>query len=166
MLDGGLPNWLSERHPIEDLPPVIRDRHMTVRRQNQMIRDVTQVSSASKLGSHEILDARAPGRFAGSEPEPRAGLRGGHIPGSKNVAFPSLLNEDHTLKDPDDLRSVFETAKVDLSKSMITSCGSGVSAAVINLALERIGKTDHALYDGSWAEWGACPTVPVATGEA
>lgn len=166
VLDGGFPKWQAEGRPVEDLPPVVRDRHMTVRRQNHMVRDVTQVSSASKLGDHEILDARAAARFRGEAPEPREGLRAGHIPGSRNVPYTALLNDDKTMKDPDALRAVFADAGVDMSKPVITSCGSGVTAAVINLALERIGKNDHALYDGSWTEWGAFPTLPVATGEA
>lgn len=166
VLDGGFPKWQAEGRPIEDLPPMVRDRHMTVRRQNHMVKDVTQVSAASKLGDHEILDARAAGRFRGDAPEPRAGLRAGHVPGSRNVPYTALLNDDRTMKDPDSLRAVFAAAGVDMAKPVITSCGSGVTAAVINLALERIGKTDHALYDGSWTEWGASPTLPVATGEA
>ena len=165
VLDGGFPKWKADGHPTEDMPPIIRDRHMMVRRQNHLVKDVTQVAAASKLGDHEIIDARAPGRFRGDEPEPREGLRSGHIPGSKNVYFHSLLSQDGTLKDPDALRAIFQAAGVDLAKPAITSCGSGVTAAVLNLALTQMGKTDHALYDGSWAEWGQFPTVPVATGE-
>jgi thiosulfate/3-mercaptopyruvate sulfurtransferase len=166
VLDGGFPKWLAEGHPTEDLPPMIRDRHMTVRRQNHLVKDVTQVSAASKLGDHEIIDARSPGRFRGTDPEPRAGLRSGHIPGSKNVFFKSLLNADWTMKDLDGLRAEFERAGVDLSKPAITSCGSGVTAAVLSLALERLGHRNHSLYDGSWTEWGQFPTLPVATGDA
>ena len=166
VLDGGLPKWLAEGRETEDLPPVVRDRHMTVMRQNQLIKDVTEVSSASKLGDWTIVDARAPERFRGEAAEPRPGLRAGHIPNSRNVFFKSLLTENGTFKDADGLRATFEDAGVDLNKPVITSCGSGVTAAVLNLALEHMGKHDHALYDGSWAEWGAFPTLPIATGEA
>lgn len=165
VLDGGMPKWQAEGREIEDMPPIVRDRHMTVRLQNHMVRDVTQVSAAAKLGDHEIIDARSQGRFRGADPEPREGLRSGHIPGSRNVPFSDLLNSDATMKDPAVTRTIFEAAGVDLSKPAITTCGSGVTAAVLCLALERMGKTNHALYDGSWSEWGAFPTLPVATGD-
>ena len=165
VLDGGFPKWQAEGRPIEDMPPMVRDRHMTVRRQNHMVKDVTQVAAASKLGDYEIIDARSAARFRGDAPEPRPGLRAGHIPGSKNVPYTSLLNDDGTMKSPETMRDIFVAAGVDLTKPAITSCGSGVTAAVVSLALEILGKTDHALYDGSWSEWGMFPTVPVATGE-
>jgi thiosulfate/3-mercaptopyruvate sulfurtransferase len=98
--------------------------------------------------------------------EPRKGLRAGHIPGSRNVPYTELLKDDGTMKGPAELRAIFEAAGVDLKKPVITTCGSGITAAVLSLALERIGKRDHSLYDGSWTEWGAFPTLPVATGEA
>lgn len=166
VLDGGMAKWVAEGREVEDLPPMIRDRHMMVRLQNQMVKDVTQVSSASKLGTHQIIDARSAERFTGAVPEPREGLRSGHVPGSRNVPFKSLLNDDGTMKAPDALKAVFEEAGVDLSKPAITTCGSGITACILALALERIGKTDHAVYDGSWTEWGGSPTVPIATGEA
>jgi thiosulfate/3-mercaptopyruvate sulfurtransferase len=164
VLDGGFPKWQAEGRPIEDLPPVVRDRHMTVQRQNQMIKDVTQVAAASKLMDYEIIDARAPARFKGEVEEPRPGLRSGHIPNSKNVPFGTLLNQDGTMKPEADLRAVFEAAGVDLGKPAITTCGSGVTAAIINLALERLGRDNHALYDGSWSEWGMYDDLKVAKG--
>lgn len=164
VLDGGLPKWQAEGRPVDDMPPVIKDRHMTVRRQNQLIKDVTQVASASKLLDHEIIDARGPSRFRGDDPEPRPGLRAGHIPNSKNVPYSSLLNVDGTLKTPDQHRKLFEAAGVDLDKPAITSCGSGVTAAILSLALERLGHRNHALYDGSWAEWGMFDDLKIATG--
>ncbi|MGA9251246.1 MAG: 3-mercaptopyruvate sulfurtransferase [Roseobacter sp.] len=166
VLDGGFPKWKAEGHALEDMPPMVRDRHMTVRFQNQLVRDVTQVSAASKLNDHVIVDARAAGRFRGDAPEPREGLRAGHIPGSRSVPFTTLLNKDRTMKSPEECRAVFEAAGVDLSKPVITTCGSGVTAAILALALERLGHRQWSLYDGSWAEWGMFPTVPVATGDA
>lgn len=164
VLDGGFPKWKAEGREIEDMPPVIRDRHMTVSRQNHLVKDVTQVAHAAKLGEAEILDARAAARFRGDAPEPRAGLRSGHIPGSKNIPFGEVLNPDGTMKSPTALKQVFEAAGVDLKKPAITSCGSGVTAAVLSLALERIGHRNHALYDGAWAEWGMYDDLRVATG--
>lgn len=164
VLDGGLPKWQSEGHPVEDLPPVVRDRHITVQRKAQLIKDVTQVAAASKLGDAEIIDARPAPRFRGEGSEPRPGLRSGHIPGAKSLPFATLLHKDGTMKEPAALRAAFEAASVDLSKPAITSCGSGVTAAVLSLAMERFGKVDHALYDGSWAEWGMYEGLEVETG--
>ena len=166
VLDGGLPKWLAEGRAVEDMPPVVRDRHMTARRDAGLVKDVTQVAAASKLGTAQIVDARAADRFRGEAPEPRPGLCAGHIPGSRNVPFTMLLNDDQTLKSDDALRAVFEDAGVDLTRPIITSCGSGVTAAVLSLALEKIGHRNHALYDGSWAEWGAYDDLKVATGPA
>ena len=127
---------------------------------------MTQVAASSKLGDRAIVDARSPGRFEGREEEPRPGLRAGHIPGSRNVHYRTLLNDDGTMKAPDALRAAFEAAGVDLSRPVVTTCGSGVTAAILSLALERIGHRDHALYDGSWSEWGAYGDLRVETGPA
>jgi len=166
VLDGGLPKWLAEGRPVTAGAPVIRDRHMTIARQRDMVKDVTEVAAASKLGDWEIIDARAADRFRGEAPEPRPGLRMGHIPGSKNVPWMSLLNADQTMKTPAELKSLFEAAGVDLAKPAICSCGSGVNAAILSLALTRIGHKRSAVYDGAWAEWGMYNDLHIATGEA
>jgi len=164
VLDGGFPKWQAEGREIEDMPPIVRDRHMTVSRQNHLVKDVTQVAHSAKLAEAEIIDARSTARFRGEVAEPRPGLRSGHIPGSKNLPYVELLRPDGTMKPPADLKAVFVSAGVDLTKPAITSCGSGVTAAILSLALERIGHRNHALYDGSWAEWGMYDDLKVATG--
>lgn len=164
VLDGGFPKWRAEGREVEDMPPVLRDRHITVSRQNHLVKDVTQVAHSSKLREAEIIDARPAGRFRGEEPEPRAGLRQGHIPGAKNIPSSTLLNADGTMKPVEELRAIFDAAGVDLAKPAITSCGSGVTAAIVSLALERIGHRNHSLYDGSWAEWGMYDDLPVEKG--
>jgi thiosulfate/3-mercaptopyruvate sulfurtransferase len=164
VLDGGFPKWRAEGRPVEDTPPLLRDRHFTARRNAGLVRDVTQVAATVKLGDAQIVDARSPERFRGEVPEPRPGLRSGHIPGARNVHYKSLLNPDGTMKDTGGIRAAFEAAGVDPLKPVITSCGSGVSSAILNLALERLGSRNHALYDGSWAEWGAYPDLKVERG--
>ncbi len=166
VLDGGKPKWVAEGRPTEDLPPVIRDRHMTVQVQNQLVRDVTQVARASKLNEAEIIDARAGERFRGEVPDPRPNMRSGRIPGSKNVFFKDLLNADGTMKDVDGLAAVFKAAGVAMDRPMITTCGSGVTACILALALHRLGRDDVAVYDGSWSEWGMFSDLPIATGDA
>jgi thiosulfate/3-mercaptopyruvate sulfurtransferase len=164
VLDGGLPKWLAGGHPVEDDEPDPRERHFTGRRNASMVRGVTQIAGAAKLRDEQIVDARSPGRFRGDEPEPRAGLRAGHIPGARNVHYASLLNPDGTMKQIDATRAVFEAAGVDLKRPIVTSCGSGVTAAILTLALHRMGHARNALYDGSWVEWGAYPDLAVETG--
>ncbi len=165
VLDGGLPKWKSEGRPLNDLPRAPRERHFTPRRDTTLIRDVTEVARAAKLENEQIVDARSPSRFAGSDPEPREGLRAGHIPGARNVFYADLLDSG-VMKEAEALRTVFEAAGVDLSKPILTTCGSGVTAAILALALQRIGHRDWALYDGSWTEWGAFDELPIATGAA
>ena len=164
VLDGGLPKWKAGGRPLEDLPPVVRDRHITVQRQAHLVRDVAQVAAASKLGDWQIVDARSAERFRGEGEEPRPGLRAGHIPNSLNLPFGKLFNGDGTMKDEAGLRAAFTEAGIDLDRPVITSCGSGVTAAILSLGLERLGHAKHSLYDGSWAEWGMYPDLPIGKG--
>ena len=164
VLDGGLPKWRAEGRPITTEPPLIRDRHIIVQRQAHLVKDVTEVANAAKLRGAEIIDARSVERFCGDAPEPRAGLRSGHIPNSKNLPWNNLLQADGTMKPVKELKALFVAAGVDLKKPLITSCGSGVTAAILSLALERMGHRNHALYDGSWAEWGKYGDLIVVKG--
>ena len=164
VLDGGIRKWQAEGREIEDMPPIVRDRHMTAQRQAHLVKDVTQVAAAAKLGDWQIVDARSAGRFRGDEAEPREGLRSGRIPGSKNVHYATLLNEDGTMKRGGELRAAFEAGGVDLNKRIITTCGSGVTAAILSLGLELLGHKDWALYDGSWSEWGQFDQLKVEVG--
>ena len=164
VLDGGLPKWRAERRALDASPPQIKDRHMTTLRQSHLVKDVTQVAHAAKLGEAVIVDARSSARFAGDAPEPRAGLRSGHIAGSRSLPYTSLLNTDGTMKPVAELKQVFKAAGVDLTKPIITTCGSGVTAAILSLALDRIGHKNHALYDGSWSEWGMYDDLAVEKG--
>ncbi|MEM7524485.1 MAG: 3-mercaptopyruvate sulfurtransferase [Pseudomonadota bacterium] len=164
VLDGGLKKWIAEGRPTDDMPAQPRERHYTGRKNASLVRDVTQVAASLKVGEEQIVDARSPARFRGDEPEPRKGLRAGHIPGAKNVHYATLFNADGTMKPVEDTRAVFEAAGVSLDKPIITSCGSGVTAGILALALARLGHRKTAVYDGSWTEWGAYPDLAVETG--
>jgi thiosulfate/3-mercaptopyruvate sulfurtransferase len=165
ILDGGFPKWQADGLPIDRNPPEPRQpRHFTARFSGSNVRDKADVLRAIESGSAQLADARSPGRFKAEEPEPREGMRGGHMPGAANVHYRTLLNDDGTVKATQDIRAVFEAAGVDLAKPVITTCGSGVTAAILTLGLTLLGHNRNALYDGSWSEWGSASDTPVETG--
>lgn len=153
VLDGGWTAWLSVEGAVEDLPPVTRERHYTVRVQNHLLKNYTQVCEALKRSDTIVLDARSEGRFSGKDAEPREGLPSGHMPTSINIPSSTLIAEDGCLKSTDELAPLFKG--VDDGVSVIASCGSGVTAAIILLAMQRLGRDDVALYDGSWTEYAS-----------
>jgi thiosulfate/3-mercaptopyruvate sulfurtransferase len=155
ILDGGLKKWEADGLPVSSVAREAGPAHFNARPSTENLRTLKEVGEALASQAAQVVDARSATRFRGEEPEPRSGVRPGHMPGARNVHYASLINADGTLKAEPDLRAAFEAAGVDLAKPIITSCGSGVTAAILILALEEIGHTSHALYDGSWAEWGA-----------
>ena len=166
ILEGGLPAWIAAGYPTEDGEPRPRDRrHFTSRFDAGAVADADDVARALDMGGAQVVDARSGPRFRGEEQEPRPGVRPGHMPGAKNLHYASLQTEGR-LKDEASLRAAFAEAGIDLDRPIITSCGSGVTAAIVSVALETLGRPPRALYDGSWSEWGADTNRRVATGRA
>jgi thiosulfate/3-mercaptopyruvate sulfurtransferase len=165
VLNGGLKKWKAEGRPVTDEPsPRRQPSHFTPRANAALVRDANDVKALIGHATTQIVDARAAQRFTGSVPEPRAGLRSGHIPTSRNVPFTALLNADGTLKSGPELRRVFTEAGVDIDQPVVASCGSGVTAGVIAFALAQLGRPDTAVYDGSWTEWGGRADLPIESG--
>ena len=162
LLDGGLPKWLSDGHPTEDGIPVPRPVDFTVNLNGALVRGLEDMLANLSSGRAQVLDARAAGRFDGTEPEPRPGMRSGHIPGSSNLPYGRLFDADTgTLLSSETLLERFNASGIDLQRPVVTTCGSGVSAALLAFGLHRLGSRDVAVYDGSWTEWGGRDDTPV-----
>ncbi len=163
IMEGGIDGWKADGRPLEtDLPepaPATFAPHF----HPEKVTSFDAMKAIVASGSKQIADARGAARFAAEEPEPRAGLRSGHMPGARNLPS-GIFSDKGKFKSVEQLREIFEKSGIDLSKPVVTSCGSGVTAAIITLALESVGQTDNSLYDGSWTEWGSHAETPIVTG--
>jgi thiosulfate/3-mercaptopyruvate sulfurtransferase len=166
LLDGGLGKWRAEGRPLESGVAENGGGHVTPAAGPGIVRWKEDILANIGSGREQLVDARGSGRFTGAEPEFRPGMPSGHIPGSRNLPFGGVLNADGTFRDAAGLRQAFADAGIDLERPVVTTCGSGVTAAVLLFAMHLLGKQDVALYDGSWSEWGADPATPKATGPA
>ncbi len=163
VLDGGLGKWRSEGHPVDDHPVRPTERHFTARQNNLLYRDLDQIRAHVVNPVEQLVDARSQGRFRAEEAEPRAGQRSGHIPHSLNLPHSELVAPDGTFLPVETLRQRFADAGVDSGKPIATTCGSGVTACTLALALYQLGVPDVAVYDGSWTEWGGRADTPIET---
>lgn len=164
VLDGGLKKWLAEARATQAGQAALASTTLSPSLDAKLVRDIGAVRNLLESKAAQLVDARGAARFRGEVPEPRAGLRSGHMPGARNTPFDSLLNADGTMKSAGELRPLFAAAKVDLGAPIVTTCGSGVTASVVALALARLGREDVAVYDGSWTEWGGRTDTPIVTG--
>lgn len=165
ILDGGLAKWKAEGREIATGKESLRHRHFTVWADDKGVRTLDQMKANLDSGAEQVVDARSPARFTGEEPDPRPATHAGHIPGSKNLHYATLFNDDGTWKSKDALKAAFDAAGIDLSKPVVATCGSGITAGVLVFAAHLLGNS-AALYDGSWSEWGADRTTPKAMGAA
>ncbi|WP_298399583.1 sulfurtransferase [Sphingobium sp.] len=166
ILDGGLPKWLAEGRATESGAVTPAPGAAIARIDRAQVRSKADMHANLDNGAAQVLDARGAGRFTGTEAEPRPGMASGHIPGSRNLPYSALFAADNSMKSPDELRALYEEAGIDLGRPVITTCGSGVTAAILLAGLETLGNRHVSLYDGSWAEWGLDPATPKATGAA
>ena len=166
ILDGGLAKWRAEGRPLEVGRSDLAPGHFSARLKPEMVASKDHVLQAVERRDSEILDARSAGRFYGRQPEPRPGVRGGHMPGAKNLPYAKFFADDGTFVSRGRLQEIFAAADLDPDKPVITSCGSGVTATILALGLNLLGRGDVRVYDGSWVEWGSDPATPVVTEEA
>ena len=164
VLDGGLPKWMAEDHPVEQGWPQNPHGEFKSHFDAGLVRDLASVLGVIETHAEQIVDARAAARFFGQAPEPRAGLRSGHMPGALSLPSSEVVTAEGMLAPRAVLEALFIEAGVDLDRPVLTSCGSGVSAAILSLALARLGRWRTPVYDGSWTEWGGREDTPVVTG--
>jgi len=165
ILDGGLPKWMAEGRPVTDDPPLPRNRHFTARLDNTLVRSLDDVRELIQSKREQIVDARAAARFRGEAPEPRAGLRGGHMPGAFNLPYNDLIDpKSGTMLPSEQIANRIAGSSIDPAKKVTASCGSGVTACVVALGFYLIGAPHAAVYDGSWTEWGGRDDTPIVTG--
>ncbi len=166
VLDGGLRKWTAERRATDTLVPHAEPAAFEAHLDTRRMRDIAFMRENITARDAQVVDARSPGRFEATEPEPRAGVRGGHIPGSVNVHYARMVHDDGTLRDADELRTILRNAGLDTTRPIVASCGTGVTACAVLLALDVVGDANTALFDGSWTEWGSATDTPVETGPA